>query len=131
MPAPQQQYYNFVAGSVALPNAAETVAATSRAVSSSYAACTFGILFVVTIATGAAATGVIFQVRRQSLTGTSIYGPETIAQLASVSVRYTVALTDQQAGEVVNAVYVLTASIQGGAAAGAATNAYSSVTVAE
>lgn len=131
MPAPQQEYYNFAAVGPSLTNAVETVAATTRGVSSSYANCVFAILFALTIAFGAGATGVILQVRRNSLTGTSVYGPETIAATASVSLRYQVGLTDSIVGEVAGQVYVLTANVQGGAVAGTASNAFTSVTVAE
>ncbi|HET9765262.1 MAG TPA: hypothetical protein VFS60_00360 [Thermoanaerobaculia bacterium] len=132
MPAQQQQFYTYSgAPAVNLPNGAETLLATSKPVSSSYPSCTFSILFVCTVLLGAAATGIIFRIRQTSLTGTALAGyPVTLAAVASVTGAYTLAATDQPAGDVASFVYVLTANVQGGAAAGTGNNLYSSVTVA-
>jgi hypothetical protein len=88
-------------------------------------------VFVGVFAVGAAATSVTYNVRRGTLTGTLVYTGAAIAVVASTSAPMIVACTDQQAGEVASQVYVLTANVAGGAAAGGLTQGFSSVTVAE
>lgn len=132
MPASQQAYYNFVAGAQAVTNAVETVVATARSVSSSYAGCIFAVEFVLDFLTGTGTTAVVWRIRQNSLTGTAILTTPGIAAAASTQLpRQYIAATDSIAGEVAGQQYVLTVVQTGGTSNGSATNAFSKITVAE
>ena len=129
MPASQYEYDNFVAANAATANTAETVIATSRAVSSGYAGSSFGVLFNGIFTAGASTTAVRFQIRRGSLTGTSIYDSGLLTIAAAQLFNVTFATVDNISGEVAGQLWVLTAAQTAGAAPGGLTNAYSSITV--
>lgn len=130
MPAPQNQYYNFVAAATSSPNGTETVVATTPAVSSSYPNCLYGLVFIIAMSVGVGATTVTIRVRRDSLTGAVVLGPTAFSIVASTLEPFVVGLSDTIAGDQASQVWVLTTNVTGGAAAGSVTNAYSCVTVA-
>lgn len=129
MPASQYEYDNFVAANVATPNATEGVICTSRAVSSGYAGSSFGVLFSGIFTAGASTTSVRFQIRRGSLTGTSIYDSGLLTIAAAQLFAICLPTVDNLAGEVASQVWVLTATQTAGTAPGGLTNGYSSITV--
>jgi len=129
MPAAQYEYDNFVAANAATANTAETVIATSRPVSSGYAGSSFGILFSGIFTAGASTTAVTFQIRRGSITGTSIYNSGALTITAAQLVSVTFPTVDNIVGEVAGQLWVLTAAQTAGTAPGGLTNGYSSITV--
>lgn len=132
MPSAQQAYYNFASGSVAVVTTAETVIGTSKSVSSSYAGCIFAVEFFADFLTGASVTGLIYRIRRDSVTGTAIVTTPTIASAASAQLpRLSLAATDSPVGEVASALYVLTVAQVAATGNGSATNVFGRVTVAE
>lgn len=132
MPAAQQSYYNFVAATVNVVTTAETVIATTRSVSSSYAGCVFSVKSMFDFLTGAAASAVTFRIRRDSLTGTAIFTSPAIAVAASTQLpRTIVAATDAPAGEVAGQLYVVTVAQTAATGNGTAQNAFTEITVAE
>lgn len=131
MPSPQFTSFNAATGSTNLPNGVETIAVTTKPVSSSAPNCTFGLVFMGSVTVGAGATSILMQIRRQSLTGTSILGPAGFAVTASTTGLFSVGFTDQPIGDGAGLLWVLTFSVTGGAAAGTLNLGYSSVTVAQ
>lgn len=129
MPASQYEYQNFVAANVATPNATEGIVCTSRAVSSGYAGSSFGVNFNGVFTAGASTTSVRFQIRRGSLTGTSIYDSGLLTIAAAQLFVVAFAVVDNLSGEVASQLWVLTAAQTAGAAPGGLTNGFSSITV--
>lgn len=122
-------FANFVAGSVAVVTTAETVVATSKAISSPYAGAIFAVEFVIDFLTGAATTGLVWRIRQNSLTGTAVLTTPTIAAAASTQLpRINLATVDGSQAEVASAVYVITVAAVAATGNGSATNAFSRVT---
>jgi len=124
-------FTNFASGNVAVVTTAETVVGTSKAVSSPYPGAVFTILFVLDFLTGAATTGLIYRIRRSTLTGTAVLTtPTIVAAAAAQDERQTVACTDQPTGEIASDVYVLTVAQIAATGNGQASNVFSAVGIA-
>lgn len=129
MPASQYEYDAFAAGNVATPNSAEGVVCTSRAVSSSYGGCSFGVAFAGLFTAGASTTSVTFRIRQASLTGTALLTAAGVTIAAAQVFPIYFATVDGTLGDSTGALWVLTAQQAAGAAPGGLTNGYSSITV--
>jgi len=122
-------FANFVAGAQAVVTTAETVVATTKAISSPYPGAIFAVEFGIDFLTGAGTTGVIWRIRQGSLTGTAVLTTPTIAAAASTQLpRAYLATVDGSQAEVASAVYVLTVAPVAATGNGSATNAFSRVT---
>lgn len=123
-------YPNFVAGAQAVVTTAETVVGTTAAIGSAYAGCTFTVEFSLDFLTGTATTGLVYRIRRGSLTGTAVFtGPTSVAAASSQLPRPHFACTDQIVGEVASQLWVLTVAPVAATSNGSATNVFSRVTV--
>lgn len=128
MPAPQTKYANFSAAGLATANAAETIIAQTKAVSSIYAASSFAMLFVCVFTVGASTTNVIMTIKRDSLTGTVVWGSKTMSFTAGQTVSFTAGCVDAPSFESTGQIWVLTAIQTSGTAAGQSSNVYTEVT---
>lgn len=131
MPPPQVSSYNAVVSGAVINNGVETVIATTKPVSSSFPGCQIAIRFSIEVTVGVGATGVTLRIRRDSLTGTAVFGPAAFPCTASFTNPYTIEQIDSSPGDTASQVWVCTATIVGGAANGTNTFTFSSVLVGQ
>lgn len=129
MPAAQYEYDTFVAANQATANSAETIIATTRAVSSSYGGCSFAIQFGGLFTAGATTTSVTFKIRQDSITGAALRTDTNVLITAGQIVLVNFNTIDSTRGDSTGAVWVLTAAQNAGTAPGGLTNGFTSVTV--
>lgn len=130
MAALQNDYYNFVAGSTSVVTTAETVAATTRGISTGFAGQNIFVQGGFQITTGAGITSLVIKIERGSTAGgTAIYTSTGLAVSASSGYVFTVAATDTITGDVTGQQYVITVTQNGATGNGTIINAWTAVTV--
>lgn len=113
-----------------LPNNAETVICQLDGVNQGQPSNPIALQGVANVLGGAASTNVVLRIRRGTTVGGTLIGQPASTPNVAQSTDCVVAGTDTSANEIANGSYVLTAQVQGGAAAGTVQGAHLSASVA-